>query len=189
MGPGGCGLAATVHLEPFQRSMRTRFCACWRPPGKYSPTATQSEAPMQETDDKKLYAARAGFGLFTITHCDPFHRAASVLTCEPAELPLAPTAMHPQPRPHAMPARSANRAGRRGLATRDHAEPSQCAATMPVLLGPVTGWPVARATVPTATHSEASAQATPFRSARIRAGNAGPLTMVHRDAARRSISR
>src|SRR5262245_45729925 len=126
MEPGGFGLATTAQAEPSQCSMRTRFCSCRCPPRKYSPTATQFEEPVQETDDRKAYTAPTGFGLLTMTHRDPFQSSTSVLACEPSEFPLAPTAMQLEVPVHATPARALNGTGRFGLSTMDQADPFQC---------------------------------------------------------------
>src|SRR5262249_42091630 len=152
------------------------------------PTATQFDAPVQETDDKKLYTAPTGSGLLTMSHSDPFQRSVSALTCEKAEFPLAPTATQPQVPPHATPARSLSGPGRFGLLTMDQAEPFQCSAKILVRLGVPDGWRELRAWVPTARQSDAPAHETPFRSPRTGAGRAGPCTIDHRDPSQPSTS-
>src|SRR6266496_524429 len=187
MEPGGCGLAATFHVKPFQCSMRMRFWfRC--PPRKYSPTAQQFEELGQEIDDRKLYVAPTGLGLLTMTHCDPFQRSTSVLRCSPSESPLAPTAMQLEVPLHATPPSWLDGTGRFGLFTMDQAEPFQCSTRVRVGGGVVVGCGEVRVELPTAVQFEAPVQEMPERSACVCAGGAGPRMIDHWDPFQRSMS-
>jgi hypothetical protein len=66
------GVRWTVHLAPFQRS------ASVRAPFAEDPTATQTVGEGHETPRNTL--AWVGLGAGTISHRDPFHRSASVVS-------------------------------------------------------------------------------------------------------------
>jgi hypothetical protein len=162
--PAGCGVASTVQLMPFQRSIRSVPKVLET---GADPTAMHDRVDVHETPFRMLFAD-PGLGEVAIVQADPSQTSASVLALDTSTAAAFPTAAQNVVDVHEIPFRPAFvRLGGLGVATIDHLVPSQRCDNVIALPGTTD--------CPTAMHAPAARHETDARPASVAWGGFGTV--------------